>query len=39
MQNLLLEKFKLGAEGSAAAGPVGRQAKPNTDWEDAVAMF
>ena len=33
MQNLLESKFKLGAEGSAAAGPVGRQAEANTDWK------
>jgi len=33
MQNLLSSKFKLGAEGSAAAGPVGRQAEANTDWK------
>ncbi len=33
MQNLLASKFKLGAEGSAAAGPVGRQAEANTDWK------
>jgi lipid-binding SYLF domain-containing protein len=33
MQNLLASKFKLGAEGSVAAGPVGRQAEANTDWK------
>jgi lipid-binding SYLF domain-containing protein len=33
MQNLLSSKFKLGAEGSAAAGPVGRHAEANTDWK------
>lgn len=33
MQNLLASEFKLGAEGSAAAGPVGRQAEANTDWK------
>lgn len=33
MQNLLSSKFKIGAEGSAAAGPVGRQAEANTDWK------
>ena len=33
MQSLLSSKFKLGAEGSAAAGPVGRQAEANTDWK------
>jgi SH3 domain-containing YSC84-like protein 1 len=33
MEHLLASKFKLGAEGSAAAGPVGRQAEANTDWK------
>jgi lipid-binding SYLF domain-containing protein len=33
MEHLLSSKFKLGAEGSAAAGPVGRQAEANTDWK------
>jgi lipid-binding SYLF domain-containing protein len=33
MQSLLSSKFKLGAEGSAAAGPVGRQTEANTDWK------
>ena len=33
MEHLLSSKFKLGAEGSAAAGPVGRQAAANTDWK------
>src|SRR5215475_7667859 len=33
MQHLLSSKFKLGAEASAAAGPVGRQAEANTDWK------
>ncbi len=33
MQHLLSSKFKLGAEGSAAAGPVGRQTEANTDWK------
>lgn len=33
MQHLLSSKFKLGAEGSVAAGPVGRQAEANTDWK------
>ena len=33
MQNLLASKFKLGAGGSAAAGPVGRQVEANTDWK------
>jgi|SRR5271165_1440076 len=31
MENLLNSKFKLGADASAAAGPVGRQAQADTD--------
>lgn len=30
--NLLGSKFKLGADGSVAAGPIGRQAEASTDW-------
>ena len=33
MQNLLSSNFKLGADASAAAGPVGRHASANTDWK------
>jgi len=33
MQHLLASKFKLGAEASAAAGPVGRDAAAGTDWK------
>jgi lipid-binding SYLF domain-containing protein len=33
MEHLLSSKFKLGAEASAAAGPVGRQTEANTDWK------
>jgi len=33
MQHLLESKFKLGAEASAAAGPVGRDAGADTDWK------
>jgi SH3 domain-containing YSC84-like protein 1 len=33
MENLLSSKFKLGAEGSVAAGPIGRQAEGSTDWK------
>ncbi len=33
MQNLLSSKFKLGADASAAAGPVGRHAEGATDWK------
>jgi lipid-binding SYLF domain-containing protein len=33
MQHLLSSKFKLGADDSAAAGPVGRDAGADTDWK------
>ena len=33
MENLLNSKFKLGADASAAAGPVGRHAAADTDWQ------
>src|SRR5450759_5634997 len=33
MNNLLSSQFKLGADASAAAGPVGRHASANTDWK------
>jgi lipid-binding SYLF domain-containing protein len=33
MKNLLSSKFKLGADASAAAGPVGRDAAADTDWK------
>src|SRR5580658_6621325 len=33
MANLLSSKFKLGAQASVAAGPVGRQAAAETDWK------
>jgi len=33
MQDLLSAKFKLGATGSVAAGPVGREASASTDWK------
>src|SRR6201993_3791684 len=33
MRNLLSSKFKLGADASAAAGPVGRHASADTDWK------
>lgn len=32
MENLLNSKFKLGADASVAAGPVGRHAAADTDW-------
>jgi SH3 domain-containing YSC84-like protein 1 len=33
MQELLASKFQLGADASAAAGPVGRHASANTNWK------
>ncbi len=33
MRNLLQSKFKLGADASVAAGPVGRHAEGMTDWK------
>jgi len=33
MQHLLQSKFKLGADASAAAGPVGRDTGADTDWK------
>ncbi len=33
MRNLLNSKFKLGADASVAAGPVGRHAAADTDWK------
>jgi lipid-binding SYLF domain-containing protein len=33
MQDLMSSKFELGADASAAAGPVGRHASADTDWK------
>jgi len=33
MQRLLASKFQIGADASAAAGPVGRHASADTDWK------
>ena len=33
MQHLLSSKFQIGADASAAAGPVGRHASADTDWK------
>jgi SH3 domain-containing YSC84-like protein 1 len=33
MKHMLESKFKVGADASAAAGPVGRHASANTDWK------
>lgn len=39
MQNLLSSKFKIGADASAAAGPVGRHAQAGTDWKMNVEIL
>ncbi len=39
MQHLLSSKFKIGAEASAAAGPVGRDAGADTDWKMKAEML
>jgi lipid-binding SYLF domain-containing protein len=33
LQNMLKNKFKLGADAAASAGPVGRNAQAGTDWK------
>src|SRR5689334_16675403 len=33
MQHLMYNKFQVGGEASAAAGPVGRHASAGTDWK------
>ncbi len=33
LQHLLADKFKLGADAAASAGPVGRNAQAGTDWK------
>ena len=33
MEHLINSKFKIGADASAAAGPVGRHASADTDWK------
>src|SRR6266567_1057854 len=39
MENLLNSKFKLGADASVAAGPVGRHAAADTDWRMRVQIL
>jgi SH3 domain-containing YSC84-like protein 1 len=39
MQQLLSSKFKIGADASAAAGPVGRDAAADTDWKMKTEML
>lgn len=39
MRNLLSSKFKIGADASAAAGPVGRHAEAATDWKMRVELL
>jgi lipid-binding SYLF domain-containing protein len=33
MENLMSNKFQVGGEASAAAGPIGRHASAGTDWK------
>jgi lipid-binding SYLF domain-containing protein len=39
MKNLLNSKFKIGADASASAGPVGRHASAGTDWKLETQML
>lgn len=39
MQHMLSSKFKVGADASAAAGPVGRDAGADTDWKMKTEML
>jgi lipid-binding SYLF domain-containing protein len=39
MQHLLSSKFKIGADASAAAGPVGRDTTADTDWKMKTEML
>lgn len=39
MEHLLSSKFKIGADASAAAGPVGRDAGADTDWKMKTEML
>lgn len=39
MQNLLNNKFQVGASASASAGPVGRHASAGTDWKAETQML
>lgn len=39
MREMLASKFELGADASAAAGPVGRHASANTDWKMNVEIL
>src|SRR5438270_2405058 len=39
MKNMLAEKFKVGADASAAAGPIGRHAEAGMDWKANTALL
>ena len=39
MDHLMANKFQIGGEASAAAGPVGRDASANTDWKASTEML
>src|SRR6202041_4188074 len=39
MQDLLKDKFKIGGDASAAAGPVGRSGTASTDWKMSAELL
>lgn len=39
MQDLLKNKFKIGGDASAAAGPVGRRSEASTDWKMSAELL
>ena len=39
MQDLLKDKFKIGGDASAAAGPVGRAGTASTDWKMSAELL
>jgi lipid-binding SYLF domain-containing protein len=39
MDHLLSSKFKIGAEATGAAGPIGREVSGNTDWKLRAEML
>jgi len=39
MQDLLKDKFKIGGDASAAAGPVGRNGTASTDWKMSAELL
>src|SRR5207248_7273277 len=39
MDHLMANKFQIGGEASAAAGPIGRHASADTDWKASTEML